>query len=123
MFKQYVKEDEIIMIIEQEHINKLSQITKHNSRYLLIPFLTKVYRQTKDMDLLEFLTHFKSFMLQLKEDKEKICSLIEEKSDTKYNCLLITSLKDLTAFALSLLLDESESSLVKKIINTYNLGD
>lgn len=121
MFKQYVKNHEMVMMIEHKNIFK--SIT--SSDQLTIPFLTGIYqRQNKGMDLLKYISHFNKFMFQLIRDKETIISIIREtnrtfKGDMDSICALST-LRDLSSFALSLNLISEKKLLVKNIIHQYN---
>jgi len=122
MFKQYVKNHEMTMMIEYKNI--LKSISSSNQ--LTTPFLTNIYQcQNKNMDLLEYVLHFNKCMSQLIKDKETIISIIQEtdeifKGDIN-NMWALSSLRDLSLFVLSLNLVSKKKLLVKSIMNHYNL--
>ena len=122
MFKQYVKDHEMTMMIECKHIFKSMTSSKYQAT---TPFLTKTYHQNKDMDLLEYIVHFNKSMSQLVDDKELIISIIKEidktiEGDTS-SLSVLSSLQDLSSFALSLSLIPEKKALIKDIMNRYGL--
>ena len=122
MFKQYVKDHEMTMMIECKNVFKAMTSSKFQGT---TPFLTKIYHQNKDMDLLDYMIHFNKTMSQLVDDKDLIISIIKEIDKTiegdVSSLSTLSSLQDLSSFALSLNLIPEKKALIKNIMNQYGL--
>lgn len=119
MFNQYVKDNEMIMMVEFNNICKSFSSIKSQ---LVTPFLTTIYSRNKKVDLLEFLLHFSNFVKQLKKDKEAIVIIISKESGSEdFGVNLLSSLKDLIIYVSSLSLSDTRKTSVRKIAQKYNL--